>query len=88
MNPEIYINQILKKIGLPFLKRCIEVRGDMIWMDNGIGYHTSKMTTKWCHKFGLSPMQSLVQLSDLNSIKNLQRIIKIRVSAQRHQIHS
>lgn len=71
MNSEIYINQVLKKVGLPFLKRCIEVRGDMIWMDDGIGYHASKMTTKWCHKFGLSPMPWLVQLPDLNPIENL-----------------
>ena len=52
MNSEIYINQVLKELGLPFFKRCVEERGDMIWMDDEAGYHTSKMTTKWCQKFG------------------------------------
>ena len=50
MNSEIYINQVLKELGLPFFKRCVEERGDMIWMDDGAQYHTSRMTTKWCHK--------------------------------------
>ena len=35
MNSEIYINQVLKELELPFFKRCVEERGDMIWMDDG-----------------------------------------------------
>ena len=48
INSEIYINQVLKELRLPFFKRCVEKRGDMIWMDDGALYHTSKMKTKWC----------------------------------------
>ena len=87
MNFEIYINQVLKKLGLPFFKRYGEERGDMIWIDDGAWYHTSKRTMKWCQKFGLLRMLWPAQSLDLNPIKNLWCIIKIRVSAQRHWIH-
>lgn len=56
INFEIYINQVLKKLGLPFFKRCVEEKRDMIWMDDGAQYHISKMITKWCQKFGLLHM--------------------------------
>lgn len=46
MNFEIYINQVLKKLELPFFKYCIEKKRDIIWMDNRAQYYTSKMTTK------------------------------------------
>ena len=45
MNSDIYINQVLEGLGLPFYNQCIEEKGSMIWMDDGARYHTSKMTT-------------------------------------------
>ncbi len=88
MNSKIYINQVLKKLGLPFLKHCVEEREDIIWMDDRARYHTSKMTTKYCQKFGLLHILWPTQPQNVNPTKNLWRIIKIGVSVQRHRIHS
>ena len=87
MNSEIYINQVLKELGLPLFKRCVDEIGDMIWMDDGARYDISKMTTKWCQKFGHLRMLWPAQSPDLSPIENLWCIIKIKVSAQRHRIH-
>ena len=46
MNSDIYCEQALDKVGLPFYNCCIQERGPMIWMDDGAGYHTSKKTAK------------------------------------------
>ncbi len=88
MNSEIYINPILKKLELPSFKCCLEERRDMIWIDNETQYHTLKMTTKWCQEFRLLHILPSVQSSDLNPIENIWHIIKIKISAQRHWIHS
>ena len=46
MNSDVYVNQVLKYLGLPFHERCIQEKGYIIWIDNGAGYHTSRTTTK------------------------------------------
>ena len=37
MNSEIYIEEVLKPLGVPFYERCVAKRGLMIWMDDGAG---------------------------------------------------
>ena len=88
MNSDIYNNQVLEQLGLPFYKQCVREKGPMIWMDDGAGYHTSKAATVYRRRVGLIRMDWLAQSPNLNPIENLWRIIKIRVSAQRHRIHS
>ena len=60
----------------------------MLWMDDGAAYHTSHKVTKYRYEVGLLRMDWPAQSSDLNPIENLWRIIKIRISARCHQIHS
>ena len=42
MNFEIYINEVLKPLGLSFFKQCLATNPKMIYMDDGADYHTSK----------------------------------------------
>ncbi len=50
MTSEIYVNQVLEPLGLPFFEEMIEERGYMIWMDDGAAYHTSKFTPSFVEK--------------------------------------
>lgn len=53
MTSQIYVNQVLKQLGLLFYNELIEGRGIMVWMHDGASYHTSKFTTKFCREVGL-----------------------------------
>lgn len=85
MTSQIYVDQVLKQLGLPFYNELKEERGFVIWMHDGASYHTSKFTTKFCRQAGLLFMNWPPQSPDLNPIENLGRIIKIRVKSRRHR---
>ena len=84
MNLNIYINQVLERLGLLFYNQCIEEKDSMIWMDDGACYYTSKMTILYCRCVGLICIDWPTQSLNLNSIENLWRIINIQISIQRH----
>ncbi len=56
MNSDIYTNQVLEELGLPFYKQCIREKGPMIWMDDVAGYHTSKTTSVYRRRVRLIRM--------------------------------
>ena len=47
MNSNIYINEILKSIKLPFFKRYLVSNKTMIWMNDKASYHISKKMFAW-----------------------------------------
>ena len=87
INSDVYINQVLKQLGLRFYNKCVWAKDLMIWMDDGTGYHTSKATTVYRRGVGLIWTDWPAKSPDLNPIENLWRIIKIWVSGQRYRIH-
>ncbi len=53
MNSEIYINQVVKELGISFFEHSLEKRENIIWIDNEAQYQAFNLTTKWCQKFDL-----------------------------------
>ena len=53
MNSDIYINQVLEQLGLPFYKQCVPEKGPMIWMDDGAGYYRI-LPSCWANSHGLA----------------------------------
>lgn len=49
----------------------------MIWIDNDVGYNTSKATTEYCRYVRLICMDWPAKSLDFNTIENLWQIIKI-----------
>ena len=88
MNLDIYINKILKSLKLSFFKRCFVTNQAMIWMNDEATYHISKKIITWKQLHDLKRMNWSIQSFNLNLIKNLWRIIKIRVNVRRHQIYN
>ena len=88
MNSDIYINEILKSIKLFFFKRCLISNKNMIWMNDEANYHISKKMIAWNWFHDFKCMNWSTQSFDFNLIENLWRIIKIRISVRRHQIHN
>ena len=88
MNSDIYINQALEELGLPFYKKCIRENRSMIWMDDGADYHASKTTFVYCRHVELICIDWPGQSPDFNPLENLCRIIKVRDSAKRYRIRS
>lgn len=52
----------------------------MIWIDDNIINHISKLITKFCQKINLLYIKWPVQFPYLNSIKNLLQIIKLHIN--------
>lgn len=67
---QIYVDQMLKQMSLPFYEQQRNTKGFMILIDNRATYHTSKFTMKFCSKASLLCMKCLVSSSDLKPIKN------------------
>lgn len=53
INSEIYVNPVLRQLDLPFYNRCIQERGPIIWIDDGMGYYNLKATAKFRCKVGI-----------------------------------
>ena len=71
MNSDIYLNQVLKELGLPFYKQHIREKGPMIWIDDSARYHTSKTTDAHRRRVRLIRIDWPALSPDLNSIENL-----------------
>lgn len=88
MTLEIYVNQLLWLLAVPFYNEFLVKIRQIIYIDDNIVYHTSKQTKKFCAEVGLLHMMWLAQFVDLNPIDNTRRISKIRISSYYHRIYS
>ncbi len=84
INSDIYCEQVLDKLGLPFYKHFIQEKCLMIQMDDETNYHTLTKTVQWHKKMGLNCMNWSALSPDLKLIEILCRIIEMRFGVQRH----
>ncbi len=84
INSDIYINQVLEELRLPFYKQYIWEKNSIIWIDASACYHMSKNTDEYCRRVRLIGINWPAKSSDLNPIENLWQIVKVNVSAKRH----
>ncbi len=68
---QIYLDQILKQLGLPFYNELKREREFMIWMYDIASYHTSKFTPEFYGQADLLCMNLPLQSPDFNLIENL-----------------
>ncbi len=68
---EIYIDQVLQPLAVRFYEDYLREIEEMIYIDDGAAYHTSKYTKKFCVKVGLLHMIWPAQSLNLNPIENL-----------------
>lgn len=85
---KIYIDQVLQPIAIHFYEKYLKKIKKIIYIDNGTLYLMSKYTKKFYTEIKLLFITWLIQLLDLNSIKNFYCIIKIQISSYCHQIFS
>ena len=53
MTSKIYINQALQPLAVLFYKECLKESEEMIYIDDGTGYHISKYTKNFYAEVGL-----------------------------------
>ena len=53
MTLKIYINQALQPLAVLFYKECLKESEEMIYIDDGAGYHISKYTKNFYAEVGL-----------------------------------
>ena len=87
MNAQRYKDQILIQHFIPFYKRRKEKYDEgVVIIEDGARYYYTALYKEVKDEHGVKCINHLAQSSDLNYIKNLQRINKVFNSASRHKI--